>query len=250
MLSMNKISTNRTSCIRCATCCAKGGPILHAEDRRIIREGHIGTRHLITLRKGELAYGPTGGTLQPIPEELIKIAGNSKSWECIFLNKAGASCMIYSHRPLECRILKCWDTRELLSVICKDTLKRSDIINPGDPILKLIEDHEKTCSVLEMETILSTFSEESDNATPLNKLAELVRKDLYIRSKAVSVFALPLAVELFILGRPIFALLICRGIAVRERNGRIHLEEGSRNGETHDTINPRSPHKSRENDSF
>ncbi len=158
--------------------------------------------------------------------------------------------MIYSHRPLECRILKCWDTRELLSVIGKDTLKRSDIINPGDPILKLIEDHEETCSVLEMETILSTFSEESDNATPLNKLAELVRKDLYIRSKAVSVFALPLAVELFILGRPIFALLACRGIAVRERNGRIHLVEGSRNGETHDTISLRSPHKSRENDSF
>jgi Fe-S-cluster containining protein len=247
---MNKISTNRTSCIRCATCCAKGGPTLHVEDRPIIRGGHIGTHHLITLRKGELAYGPTGEVLQPIREELIKIAGKGKSWECIFLKKEGSSCMIYSHRPLECRILKCWDTRELLSVTCKDTLKRSDIIDPQDPILKLIEDHEKTCSLPEMETILSTFSEESDNVTPLNKLAELVRKDLYIRSKAVSVFALPLAVELFILGRPLFALLSCRGISVREEHGRIHLEKMSRNDETHDTINQRSPHKSRENDSF
>ena len=247
---MNKISTNRASCIRCGTCCAKGGPTLHAEDRQIVREGHIEPRHLITLRKGELAYGPAGGTLQPIPEELIKIAGKGKDWECIFLKKEGLSCMIYAHRPLECRILKCWDTRELLSVMCKDTLKRTDIINPGDPIVKLIEDHEKTCSVEEMETLLSTLSGESDHTTPLNKLAELVRKDLSIRSKAVSVFALPLAVELFILGRPIFALLSSRGISVRERHGRIHLEEGSRNGETRGTINPRSPRKSRENDSF
>lgn len=250
MVWMNKISTNRTTCIRCATCCAKGGPALHAKDIRIIREGHIGTRHLITLRKGELAYAPTGDALQPLQEELIKIAGDGKSWECIFLKKEGSSCMIYSHRPLECRILKCWDTRELLSVVGKDTLKRPDIIDPDDPILKLIEEHEKTCSVLEMEGVLSTFSEESDNATPLNKLAELVRKDLYIRSKAVSVFALPLAVELFVLGRPLFALLGRRGISVKEEHGRIHLEEGSRNGETHDTIDPRSPHKSKENDSL
>jgi len=247
---VNKILTKRTSCKRCGTCCSKGGPTLHAEDRQIISEGHIKTHHLITLRKGELAYGPTGETLQPIPEELIKIAGKGRGWECIFLKKEGSSCMIYAHRPLECRLLKCWDTRELLSVICRDTLKRTDIINPLDPLMRLIEEHEKTCSVLEMENILSTLSEGSDNATPLNKLAELIRKDLDIRSRAVSVFALPLAVELFILGRPIFALLGCRGISVLERHGRIHVEEGSRNGETHDTINPKSTRESRENDTF
>ena len=65
----------------------KGGPALHAKDIGIIREGHIGTRHLITLRKGELAYAPTSKALQPLREELIKIAGNGKSWECIFLKK-------------------------------------------------------------------------------------------------------------------------------------------------------------------
>ena len=156
--------------------------------------------------------------------------------------------MIYVHRPLECRTLKCWDTRDLLSVICRDTLKRTDILNPQDPVLRLIEEHEKTCSVLEMENILSAISEGSDNSMPLNKLAELVRKDLDIRSRAVSVFALPLAAELFILGRPIFALLGCRGISVSERHGRIHLEKRSRNGKTHATINPASPHEGRDND--
>ncbi len=225
---MNKISTNKTSCIRCGTCCKKGGPTLHSEDRQLVSEGHIETHHLITIRKGELAYGPTGGTLNPIPEELVKIAGKGRGWECIFFKKEGSSCMIYAHRPLECRLLKCWDTRDLLSVICRDTLKRTDIIDHRDAILRLIEEHEETCSVLEMETILSTFSDGSDNSAPLNKLAELVRKDLDIRSRAVSAFALPLTAELFILGRPIFALLGCRGISVIERDGMIYLEERSR----------------------
>ncbi len=126
-----------------------------------------------------------------------------------------------------------------MPVICTDTLKRTDIINPQDPILRLIEEHEMTCSVLEMEAILSTFSEGSDKSAPLNRLAELVRKDLYIRSRAVSVFALPIATELFILGRPIFALLSCRGISIYEKNGRIHVEERPRNGGTRDKISPK-----------
>ncbi len=237
---MNNISADQTNCRRCGTCCEKGGPTLHIEDRQIISEGNIETRHLITLRKGELAYGPNGAMLKPIPQELIKIAGKGRGWECIFLDKKGASCAIYAHRPLECRLLKCWDPSDILPVICTDTLKRTDIISAQDPILRLIEEHEMTCSVLEMEAILSTFSEGSDKSAPLNRLAELVRKDLHIRSRAVSVFALPLAAELFFLGRPIFALLSCRGISVYEKGGRIHVEERSRNGREHDKINAES----------
>jgi Fe-S-cluster containining protein len=239
-LLVSNISNCQTRCMRCGTCCTKGGPTLHAEDRHIILEGLIGTDHLITIRKGELAYSPIDETLRPVSDELIKIAGKGRGWECLFLNKGESSCMIYAHRPLECRLLKCWDTTELLSVICKDTLKRADIINPGDPILAIIEDHEKTCSVQKMETILSSFSEESDNTASLNKLGELVRKDLSIRAEAVSIFALPLAMELFILGRPLFALLSKRGISVQERHGEIHLREGSRNLAKHDTIDSKS----------
>ena len=85
-----------------------------------MREGHIGTEHLITIRKGELAYNPASETLQPVPQELVKIAGKGRGWECLFIDNAASSCMIYEQRPLECRILKCWDTSELLSVIYKD----------------------------------------------------------------------------------------------------------------------------------
>jgi hypothetical protein len=44
---------------------------------------------------------------------------------------------------LECRLLKCWDAVELLSVIGQNTLSRSDIVSKDDPVLKFIETHER-----------------------------------------------------------------------------------------------------------
>jgi Fe-S-cluster containining protein len=222
---MNKPLKNITSCIRCGTCCTKGGPTLHAGDRQIILDGHIRTEHLITIRKGELAYMPPREELQPVQQELVKIAGKGSGWECLFLNKPMSSCMIYANRPLECRILKCWDTSHLLSVIYKDLLKRADIINPGDPLLKLIEVHEKKCAIQEMENILSSLSDKNDKSKSLKELAQLVQEDLFIRSRAVSEFALTLALEIFILGRPLFKLLSGRGILVQEKQGKIYLSE-------------------------
>lgn len=235
-LLVSTTSNHQTRCMRCGTCCAKGGPTLHAQDRHIILEGHIGTGQLVTIRRGELAYSPIEDALRPIPEELVKIAGKGKGWECIFLDEGGSSCMIYQHRPLECRLLKCWDTTELLSVIFKDTLKRADIIDPGEPILKIMEDHEETCSVGKMEAILSSFAEGSDRAKSLTRLGELIRKDLAIRAEAVSVLGLSLEMELFVLGRPLFTLLNKRGLSVEERHGRIYIGTGSRNPVNHDTI--------------
>jgi Fe-S-cluster containining protein len=220
---MNKTSKNITSCIRCGTCCTKGGPTLHAGDRQIILEGHIGIEHLITIRRGELAYTPAGEGLQPLQQELVKIAGKGRGWECLFFNEAESACMIYGQRPLECRILKCWDTSELLSVICKDSLTRADIMDPKDPMLELIDLHEKICAVQAMENILSSLSDGDDNPTSLIELEELVREDLSIRAEAVSKFALPLAAELFMLGRPLFKLLSGRGIAIQEKHGKLHL---------------------------
>jgi Fe-S-cluster containining protein len=220
---VNKRSRNITSCLRCGTCCTKGGPTLHSEDRQLLLEGNIRTGHLITIRKGEPAYTPDCEELLPVEHEFVKIAGKGKGWECLFLDKKTSSCMIYSHRPLECRILKCWDTHELLSVIGKDLLTRADIIDPADPILKLIEVHEKKCAIAEMESILASLAEKKDETKALKKLEELVQEDLSIRAGAVSEFGLPLDVELFVLGRPLFKLLGGRGISVQEKNGRIHL---------------------------
>lgn len=213
----------RNSCIRCGTCCLKGGPTLHQEDKKILLAGHVGHQHLVTIRKGELALNPVSGKLEPVPHELIKIRGNEKDWSCCFYIKKEASCAIYVHRFIECRLLKCWDTSEIMPVIGKNTIIRADIINPNDPILKVIETHEQECPYHEVEKLIFNLSRKTDKSRNLAKLTELVRKDLSIRSYAISELGLQTEFELFIFGRPLFKVLSDRGLSVHFTQGDIHL---------------------------
>ena len=213
----NLVSDNITNCKRCGTCCMKGGPILHHEDKNILRAGHIGYQHLITIRKGEMAYNPIKEKLEPVHKEIIKVAGKGENWSCVFYDDEKASCTIYSHRFLECRLLKCWDTSEIMSIIGRNTIIRADIINPDDPIMSVIETHEQECSYQEVETLLSALSKKKDKSAPLKRLTELVRKDLSIRSFALSELGLKAEFELFIFGRPLFKVLKDRGLTVHEK---------------------------------
>lgn len=201
-------NTNKTHCMRCGTCCIKGGPTLHQEDKKIFNKGYIKYRHLITIRKGELAYSPISGKLEPVKKEIVKIAGKGKTWECLFYDKNNYSCSIYAHRPLECRLLECWNTEKLLSVIGKKTLKRADIVNSKKPILKLVKTHEKECPVQKAENLISQLSKAKDKSKIVEKLTALIRRDLEIRRKAVLEFNLSLETELFYFGRPLFKLLL------------------------------------------
>lgn len=119
----------RTSCIQCGTCCRKGGPVLHHEDKGLLDSGLIRAEHLITIRKGEPAFSPLSGKVEPASCELIKINGRKGEWTCCFFDAETPACTIYAHRPLECRLLECWDTEKLISVINKNTLAGSTLFN-------------------------------------------------------------------------------------------------------------------------
>ena len=203
----------RNACIRCGTCCRKGGPTLHREDISILLDGHAGHHHLVTIRKGEPVFDPVRGTLQPAQQELVKVRGKGKDWTCCFFDEQTSSCTVYEHRFLECRLLKCWDPSELVPVIGKNTIVRADIINPGDPIMEVIDMHEQECPYHKVEELVSTLSREKEAKT-LAKLAEFVRKDLAIRSYAICELGLPKEFEHFAFGRPLFKTLSARGILV------------------------------------
>jgi len=204
-----------TECIRCGTCCLKGGPVIHHEDKKILCAGHIGYQHLVTIRKGEPVLNPLTGKLESSQKELIKVIGKGEDWSCFFYNKEDSSCKIYAHRLLECRLLKCWDTAELVSAIGKNTINRTDIINPDDPIRQIIETHEKRCPCEEIENLILTLSKESDKSETLQKLTEFVHKDMPVRHYAFSELGLKTDFEFFIFGRPLSKLLSDRGITVR-----------------------------------
>ena len=78
--------------------------------------------------------------------DIIKIKGKPSSWECVFFQEKDRACQIYDHRPLECRVLKCWDTREIEAVYEKDRLTRQDILAGIEGLWELIQEHEKQCA--------------------------------------------------------------------------------------------------------
>jgi Fe-S-cluster containining protein len=207
-------SRKRSSCIRCGICCLKGGPVLHHEDKKILREGHVGYQHLLTIRKGEMVYNPAKEKPEPVSEEMVKVAGKDGSWACVFYDEEKNACGIYQNRFLECRILQCWDTSAIQSVIGRNTIQRSDIMNPDDPVMDVIKSHEEECSSYEVENLLAELSAGKDRTGTLKRLSDLVRRDKSIRSFALTELELKKEFEYFIFGRPLHRILEERGISV------------------------------------
>ena len=202
------------ACRRCGECCRKGGPALHGPDLEFIRSGAIPRSGLITLRKGELAHDPTVGGLTPLAQELIKIKGTGREWNCCYYDGQGKGCTIYKQRPIACRVLKCWDPDELLEMVNRDTLTRLDILEEDDPLISLVKEHDRLfpCpDMAELGTGGIGLREERKR-----EIRSLVNGDLRFRDRMVKEYGLKLSDELFYFGRPLFQLLQPLGIRISE----------------------------------
>ena len=135
----------QSACRRCGTCCSQGGPALHRQDLDLITSGRIPLDRLITVRKGELAHNPLTGRVQAVRVELVKIAGTGEDWRCSYYDAEKRGCGIYGHRPQACEVLQCWDTEAILALVEKDLLSRLDIVDPTEPLARLIGEHEERC---------------------------------------------------------------------------------------------------------
>lgn len=159
-----------TECIRCCTCCAKGGPALHLEDKPLIDSGALHGRFLYTIRKNEPVEDNVQGKMTFAESDIIRIKSKVGSDTCLYADLNNASCSIYEQRPAECRILKCWDTKELEDYYRKDRLTRKDILGHVEGLWETIEEHEKKCS---WEEILNIVSKNR------NKLGEDAQETLF-----------------------------------------------------------------------
>lgn len=211
----------RDRCRRCGTCCLRGGPALHTDDRVLLAANHLVLAQLITVRAGEMALWP--GAAQPAPTyvELVKLKGQGSDWRCRFYSRQTDGCSIYAHRPLECRLFKCWAPEDLNGIIGQGTLTRTDLLHPDDPVIEFILRQETNCPANRISE-LATHARQ-DSATLL-KLQELVRIDLDIRSQGLGRLGIAPELELFLFGRPYFIMLAPFGIATRETTDGIRLE--------------------------
>jgi len=213
--------TYQNECKRCGTCCEKGGPALHIQDLSLIEKGFLPFEQFITIRIGELAHDPVLNSIEPVKTELIKIRGIKGSWACIFYDKVRNRCTIYDHRPLACKVLKCWDTDDILGLAGKDLLSRLDIVKEGNPLRKLVIEHEELFPCPDLKTISRTVSRSSNKT--VKKLERIINKDLAYRIRAIDEFNLSVAQEMFYFGRPLFQLLTSLGFTTRETSSGIKL---------------------------
>ncbi len=183
-----------SSCRRCGTCCKKGGPSFHSEDRFLIEDGLILSKHLYTIRKGETVYDNVTGRLCSAESEIIKIKGKHGRWTCVFFNEHG--CDIYDNRPIECRALKCWDTRDIEKIYACNRLSRKDLLSEIKGLWELIQDHESRCSYQKLRQLLKQSPENKD------EIQLMLAYDKEIRAVASEKGRIDPEMTDFLFGRP------------------------------------------------
>ncbi len=200
-LQKNKTNIVKTACDRCGTCCKKGGPSFHHDDKALIEKGIILSKFLYTIRKGEPSYDNIKGCLVPAASDIIKLKGKKDSLTCIFLDENENRCKMYDNRPQECRVLKCWDTREIERIYCRSRLIRKDLIANVKGLWELIEDHQTRCSYGQLKRFLDMLNGEERDAA-LNGILSIINYDSRIRDLAVQKGGLDSEMTDFLFGRP------------------------------------------------
>lgn len=193
-------------CSKCGTCCRKGGPSLHVEDRYLVERGFIHTRHLYTIRRGELARDPVLGELVRVDGDIIKIKGSHGRWACRFWDPGSNRCRIYAHRPLECRELECWDPSRIEQLYDRRRLSRRHLLSGIKGLWELVAEHDRRCSHELIQGLLKdTAGPGAENAR--QRLVEIGAYDAEFRRLMVARGRLEAAMLDFLLGRPVEQVL-------------------------------------------
>ncbi len=159
----------------------KGGPGLHLEDLELVRSQKIKKSDLVLFRQGEPMWDNVQNKIILLDQELIKIRSvSSKNDSCIYYDPLSKSCTIYTYRPLQCRVLKCWDTRELENIYGRKRLNRSMLIKQGSAMADLIYEYEKKCSVVDTARLIENLTQENQKDT-LQKINETLAYDRSFR---------------------------------------------------------------------
>jgi Fe-S-cluster containining protein len=206
--------TSESECIRCGTCCEKGGPAFHQEDRRLIEKGRIPSRYLFTIRKGEFAYDNVKACLAPVESDIIKIKGKEDTWTCIFLDEENKQCSIYHNRPLECRALKCWDTRELEKMYTRQRLTREDLISKIEGLWDLVKDHQERCDYEKINKLINDL-DGPDPDSARRELLIIIQFDAEIRKLVLEKGGLASEMLDFVFGRSLKETLPNYGVTIR-----------------------------------
>jgi len=202
----SSVPTLTVTCRRCGTCCRKGGPAFHLADRPLIEKGTIPLRNLFTIRKGERVKDPIRGVVRPVSTELIKLKGRATTWTCTFFNERDCSCRIYTERPLECRLLKCWDTTGVEEITARDCLTRRHLLEGVPGLWEVVAEHEVRCGCEKIAEMMAGLKKERQKSTE-NAVAEILNYDRQLRRLVVEKSRIDPEILDFLFGRPLAKIL-------------------------------------------
>lgn len=211
------------NCIQCGTCCKKGGPSFHLEDKNLIEKGIILSKHIYTIRKGEPVFDNVQCRLLTATTDIIKIKGGKNSWTCIFFNEDDNNCKIYKNRPIECRALKCWDTEKLERIYSKNRLTRKDLLSKIKDLWNLIEDHQARCSYKKIKGFVRELNTDKRNKA-IEGILDIIQYDIHLRPLLAEKAGINPNMIDFLFGRPLTETIKMYDLQVKCEGDRYYLK--------------------------
>ena len=215
---LKKPNKTVTGCQKCGVCCEKGGPAFHLEDKSLVETGIILSKYLFTIRKGEPAHENVKGGLTHVPSDIIKLKGKRDTWRCVFLNETDKTCKIYERRPVECQVLKCWDTKDIEKIYLKNMLTRHDLISGIKGLWELVEDHQEKCDYGLLGTLSSSYKDKIDKGAE-ERILEMIQYDAHLRDLVAEKGGMDREMLDFLFGRPLLKTIAVFGLRVEQDRG-------------------------------
>jgi Fe-S-cluster containining protein len=188
----------------------------------LIEKGIILSKYLYTIREHELCYDNVKDSILPAASDIIKIKAQKDSLACIFFNEKKNECMVYDNRPLECRALKCWDTREIEKIYSKNRLTRKDLLSNVEGLWGLVEDHQKRCSYEALTLFIDILKKEKKDKA-LKGILDIIEYDAQIRELVVQKGGLDPEMTDFIFGRAITETIRIYGFKIKKQDDNYRL---------------------------
>lgn len=173
-------------------------------DKPLVLDGTIALSRLFTIRRGEVVYDNVADRLICTDAELIKIKTQPGRSACVFLSAAGADCHIYSRRPLECRRLRCWDTRAVANIYRRQRLTRRHLVADVAGLWELICEHDARCDYFHIQRL---FEKNGGTAMESDEIQEIIAYDYHLRRLVIQKGGLASSADAFLFGRPLHVTL-------------------------------------------
>jgi hypothetical protein len=178
----------------------------------------------MTICPGEPVHDNVHGRIRHTASDLVKIQPRSGSSACRYYNALQRRCTIYERRPIQCRVLKCWDTKAIEALYDRDPLTRKDLLGEIPGLWDLVATHMRRCDHQENARRAGQIHAGTEGWQRAEAaLLESMRFDQSLRDLIQAQGRPDPALLFFLLGRPLIQRLIPLRLKLERQVDGYHL---------------------------